>query len=1464
MNPKKATEYSIGLDLGTGSVGWALVDQNGDICHVKNRPTMGSRLFSSADTAAHTRSLRSQRRRLARRRQRIEKLQEIFAPEMEKVDENFFKRLNQSALVPADRNGMKWVLFDNEQEEKTFYKKFPTIFHLRQYLMETPDKADLRWVYLALHNIMKHRGNFLHEGEKISAKTANPNQSIHRLADALQTYVDNLQQMGIDSDVTEAYSTNPNEKLMVKALIAPDQKPSDKAKDLASAFRPEKAAAKWAGNVARACLGLKVEYAKVFHDVDPQESITEFSLSDDEKPDAFIDLCPEEAQPLYEAIRSVYSAYVLDEILAGQDSLSSAMVQSYEQHGKELACVKRLLKDERYFPMKDGQHKEYNEFFRGPKDSRGDYDINRLPKQSYTFYVVGEQPSSFSKKDRCTQESLINNLKKILDSAVNDEWKQDQTHDTGQLSYAEMYKRLSLDDGKFLAKQKTRSNGAIPNQLHAEELEKIIDNQGQYYPFLQKNKELLVKILTSRIPYYVGPLNTASDPHGPFHKNSNHDDSNSDRKFGWAVRTAGKKHEEAYPWNVDEIFDKDETAENFIERMRSTCSYLYGEPVLPRHSLLYEKFCVLNELNGTRIKLDSESEFHRIDYSMKHDLVRDLFMHQKTVSYKHIKTWIKKHLNGANAEIKGAQKETGFASKLEAWNDFRKILEVDDLESSNCPLTLDQIEQVIFWSTIFEDKSIYKHKLEQLNSELEAPLTSKQINKLVSLRYKGWGNLSKKLLTGIYASQTDNKIEKRPGWKAQAHTIIDVLENGNPIPDKHNDTMVFMEIINDKDLGFDKAIDQANKEFADNQTLSIDDMHGSPALRRTVHQAMLIIDELIKVAGNRQPKTICIEVTRGEKPEDRGKQTKTRFKKLKECYETLLKDAENVGGKDYVSSIVRELKKNKTDLSSEKMMLYFMQNGKSLYSGKPLDINRLSDYQTDHIIPQMYIKDDSLDNKALVFQKENQRKLDNKLLDPSIQHRMRSTWVALKNAGLISEKKFRNLTRTTVTPKQLTGFVNRQLVETSQIVKFVRLMCEQKYPNARVVSVRASVSSGVRKRAGLYKSRTLNDFHHAHDAYLACQDARFLDMMLPRWNNEIDISYVQRWLKEQGKDDPKHPYGNSGVIVDRMCNGRRQTNMETGEIWDSAAEKEKMRRVAQYQGVFLSRMPEYQTGAFWDQTVYSPRDKKNAKPDKNGVVNLIPLRGGNTDHALDVKKYGGYNKPRIAYCLAFEAIDKKGRKKCFFEGVPCYLASSLESDPSSLQRYAETIAQEKGCNSVLILRHHIPIKQKFILDGITYYLGGRASGSRNYARPADEIPGRLDNYKTMHCIEQAVFRKKTDSVPEGSIQAIFSWLTKKLEQSNNKAASLLDVSSSEIENMFAALSQDIQCQIIQSIAKYSTGASGTCDLTALGKKKNCGLIIFTLGNELPNITWIDQSVTGIFERKTTFKQLEAAAKKSQE
>ena len=130
----------------------------------------GSRIFTEANGASVRRNFRSNRRRIERRKERINILQTLLLDDMEKYYPNFFPMLKESSNVIEDKNysldlfGKKYNLFsENDYTDQNYFKQFPTIYHLRNYLVNTDEKVDLRLVYLAIHHIIKYRGNFLYD-----------------------------------------------------------------------------------------------------------------------------------------------------------------------------------------------------------------------------------------------------------------------------------------------------------------------------------------------------------------------------------------------------------------------------------------------------------------------------------------------------------------------------------------------------------------------------------------------------------------------------------------------------------------------------------------------------------------------------------------------------------------------------------------------------------------------------------------------------------------------------------------------------------------------------------------------------------------------------------------------------------------------------------------------------------------------------------------------------------------------------------------------------------------------------------------------------------------------------------------------------------------------------------------------------------------------------------------------------
>ena len=1060
--------------------------------------------------------------------------------------------------------------------------------------------------------------------------------------------------------------------------------------------------------------------------------------------------------------------------------MSTNKVKDYEQYGEDLKLLKDLVKE--YVPEK------YDEFFRGEF-----YKPNELHPQKYVYNKA--KAKGYTRYNE-VRGNFYDDFKKEVEKLFKD------TAAVEDSRYLDMIKRFKEE--KFLRRLKTSDNGAIPFQLHLEEMDRIIKNQARFYPILEEKKKELDSLVNFRIPYYVGPLTR---------KNARKDSKGKER-FSWSKRIEGKEHEVIKPWNWEEIIDKDSSATEFILRMTGTCSYLQGEPVLPRCSLLYEEYCVLNELNGAHFTQDGDKE-HRFDYEDRSDMVKELFRRGR-VTYKKVSEWMRQRGN-SNVHVSGGQGEHGFESKLSSYIFFAKdIFGVDEIPERDLPM----IEDIILWNTIFEDRDILKDKIKRTFGDR---LSDEQIKKIVKKRFTGWGRLSKKLLCDI---KVDTDSDSR--------SIMDILREGNPNNTGLSKAMVFMEIIRDSDLGFDKKIDAVNKEaMIGSAGLAIEDLPGSPALRRGVNQALGIVEEIVHIAGH-APSNIFIEVTREEDERKKGHRTKKRYQALEEAMKKLHEEAPEFWDAA-TSSQLTEKAKESTDLD-EKLTLYFMQGGKSLYSGASLDIGQLSNYQVDHIIPQSYIKDDSFENKALVLTSENQNKSDQMLLPAEMRRKMRPYWDALLSAGLIGKKKYANLLREDIGEKQMKGFIARQLVETSQIMKIVQGFLEERYVETNILPVKAGLSHELRERIGLVKCREVNDFHHAHDALLAAEIGRFIQKRHPgMYTNPIGYTKVMKQFIKNESDAVRkgHEPGTSPFVISSfMTSGFDE---ETGEFfkddWSASYEIAKLKSYFNYRQCFISRMPEETSGAFWDQTIYSPRGGKKAPG--------IPLKKG-----LSTEKYGGYSGQNPAYFVLIAAHDSKGKPKRLFEGVPIAAAELIKSKKQSIEEWAKQLVKSRGLVFDQVLRDRLLKYARIDHNGNEYYVPALdcVYSSRELILNENQIAIAAAVCDVAHVSD--------DALVSFEVLELFDVLTEKCLILCTRFKPVYEKLVEGREQFIALSMQDKRKQIV-GILRFFNCVTARVDLSLIGGSSHAGAIksgFFQKSSERFDI--IDQSITGMFERRT--------------
>lgn len=1304
--------YYVGLDLGTDSIGWAVTDEYYKIPKYKGNSMWGVRLLDSGKTAEEYRTFRGSRRRTNRNKHRIQCLEMLFNEEIAKKDVAFFQRLKESQLYDGDKNvDGKYSLFnDADYTDKSYHKDYPTIYHLRKELIENTQPHDVRLVYLAISHIIKNRGHFLFDSEDLGQ---GGNSDFSEIWEELNVYIkDNYDSNGFYCSSYEAV-----EAILKNRSLTATKKKEALIKEFGlnkkeNVFETAVIALLSGGTSKAKELFLTEEY-----DDSDAKSITFKSGYDDKEP-VYESVFGEKFE-LVEKIKAVYDWAVLADILNGKKYISFAKVDAYKKHSDDLKLLKEYVKA--YVPEK------YNLIFNENSDKIS----------NYLAYSGHSKKQPVMKK--CSQELFCEFLRKQLPKEPMEE------------KYQQMYNEIASDS--FMPKAVTKDNSVIPMQVNREELKAILKNAQNYLPFLaQKDKdgktisEKIIDIFNFRIPYYVGPLNNHSDK-------------------SWVVRT----DEKIYPWNFEKVVDVDKSAERFIENLTSKCTYLPREDVIPRCSLLYSAFNVLNELNN--LKIDGEA----ISVELKQKIYKDLFEKRNKVTQSAIKKYLASH-GFKDVEITGIDGD--FKGNLKSFRD----LEFVDLPYSDK-------EEIIRALTIFgDDKKLLKNRLKKMFGE---KLSNEDIQAISKLKYTGWSRLSKKLLTGI------NAVLPSTG---EYTNIINALWETNDN---------FMQLLSGN-YDFRENIEKENGiiEFTSLKE-EVDKLYVSPKIKRPIYQAMQIVDEIVKVQKN-APKKIFIEVARFEGEKKRTVSRKQQLldlykyckKEEKELYEQLCKTDEN-------------------EFKRDSLYLYFTQFGRCMYTGRRIEISDIYNrniYDIDHIFPRSKIKDDSLDNRVLVLKTANEIKGSVYPISSDVRSKMAPFWKMLLSKELISKKKFDRLTRNMpLTDDELSSFVSRQLVETRQSTKAVAQLLKKRYPNTDIEYIKAGLVSDFRRDYDMLKSRDVNDFHHAKDAYLNIVVGNVYTV---KAKQSYFISNIQngKWSMNRIFD-----YSTKGAWVTE--------NDESLKTVKATMAKNNIR---------FTRYSFKQSGGLFDQM-----------PLKKGL-GQVPRKKN-----MDINKYGGYNGPSSAYFAFVEYIDRKGNSVRSFEPVDLYIEKEYRDNPQAF------MAKRLGVDEVKIIIPCVKYNALISIDGFRMHISSKSSGGSQLAcKPAvqlilnneqEKYIKKISNYLAK-CTE---LRKEKEITSFDEITAednldLYDALTYKMTDTvfNSKFGKIGNTLVSK-RDKFIDLSPYQQCYTLMQVINILHANVLSGDLTALDEAKKSGTI--KISNKIQSgynsVKIINQSITGLFEQE---------------
>lgn len=1363
--------YSIGLDIGTNSVGWSVITDDYKVPskkmkvlgntdkHFIKKNLIGALLFDEGTTAEARRLKRTARRRYTRRKNRLRYLQEIFSEEIGKVDSSFFHRLDDSFLIPEDKRGSKYPIFATLAEEKKYHKQFPTIYHLRKQLADSKEKTDLRLIYLALAHMIKYRGHFLYE-EAFDIK----NNDIQKIFNEF---------ISIYNNTFEGNSLS-GQNVQVEAIFTDKISKSAKRERVLKLFPDEKSTGLFS-EFLKLIVGNQADFKKHF-DLEEKAPLQFSRDTYDEDLENLLGQIGDDFADLFLVAKKLYDAILLSGILtvtnpSTKAPLSASMIERYENHQKDLASLKQFIKNN--LPEK------YDEVFSDQSED------------GYAGYIDG----------KTTQETFYKYIKNLLSKFEGADY---------------FLEKIERED--FLRKQRTFDNGSIPHQIHLQEMNAILRRQGEHYPSLKENKEKIEKILTFRIPYYVGPL------------------ARGNRDFAWLTRNSD---EAIRPWNFEEIVDKASSAEDFINKMTNYDLYLPEEKVLPKHSLLYETFAVYNELTKVKFIAEGLRDYQFLDSGQKKQIVNQLFKEKRKVTEKDIIHYLHNVDGYDGIELKGIEKQ--FNASLSTYHDLLKIIK--DKEFMDDSKNEEILENIVHTLTIFEDREMIKQRLAQYDSLFD----EKVIKALIRRHYTGWGKLSAKLINGICDKQTGN-------------TILDYL-----IDDGKNNRN-FMQLINDDGLSFKKIIQKSQVVGeTDDVKQVVRELPGSPAIKKGILQSIKIVDELVKVMDH-APESIVIEMARENQTTARGKKnSQQRYKRIEDSLKNL------ASGLD--SNILKEHPTDNIQLQNDRLFLYYLQNGRDMYTEKPLDINQLSSYDIDHIVPQAFIKDDSLDNRVLTSSKDNRGKSDNV---PSLEvvQKRKTFWQQLLDSKLISERKFNNLTKAErggLNELDKVGFIKRQLVETRQITKHVAQILDARFNkevnekdkknrNVKIITLKSNLVSNFRKEFRLYKVREINDYHHAHDAYLNAVVAKAILKKYPKLEPEFVYGDYQKYdLKRyiSKSKDPKEIekatekyffYSNllnffkkevhyaDGTIVKRE---NIEYSKDTGEIaWNKEKDFATIKKVLLLPQVNIVKKREVQTGGF---------SKESILP-KGNSDKLIPRK--TKDILWDTTKYGGFDSPVIAYSILLIADIEKGKAKKLktiktLVGITIMEKAAFEENPI-------TFLENKGYHNV---------RKENILCLPKYSLFELENGRRRLLASAKELQKGNEIVLPVYLTTLLYHSKNVHKLDEsGHLEYIqkhrneFKDLLNLVSEFSQKYV-LADANLEKIKNLYADNEQaDIEILANSFINLLTFTALGApAAFKFLGKDVDRKR--YTTVSEILNATLIHQSITGLYETRIDLSKL---------
>lgn len=1183
-------KYAIGIDIGTKAVGWSVTDADGRLIRHGENHLWGTSMFDEAESAQTRRTTRQLRRNKERRRIRIKQLQNLLAEEVLNADPEFYLRLEETGYQAIDRlkshvyKTLPEAVFQDRPEIRyDMVNGHADIYALRKMLLETQEKADIRYVYLALAHILKHRGHFLETTYKDICK--------EDAIVAVKNAVDQINSM--NGSRLEADS-----KLI--AAVLDNEEPGT---------QPTKKAQKIFDALYRLVDGQEVLLGELTGE---KKSVRlSFEAMED---NAILDGLNDETEDLIQELRIAYR-WKADRKEEQEPGISEQMLKRHEMHKQDLKTLKAWVRQ--YC-----KRAEYDRMFHSDEEA--------VNYNAYTHSRTNKADYEGKTWNHCTQEQLYAKIRSLILAHPNG-------NQEGNKILSKMYapNGLIIHNG-FLPLQRIGGN-RMSNRAQMQEMLGILNNQAPYHESIAKNKDKILAICGFRIPFYVGPL---------------HQDSKS--PFEAWIRFKGEKNGHIMPWEFEDKVDLIATSEAYIEQKQNTCTFIPTENVLPKHSLLYEEFSVLNELNRVRVNR------RFLKPEVKKRAMDELFAKYKTVTPTLLANWLKKQPEYAKKDsirvmTKGQEAKKRFVSRLKARQDLEKIFgrTIDSTDPD-----FETFEEIIRWATVFTDREFYKRKIDTLSEQF----TEQEREQLKRLHYTGWGRLSKRLLT--------EQLCELGGEKASVMHVM------------RETSCHFMRVYNRKEYKLKENLEKLNRKVnADTLTYeAVQALKCSPKLKRGIWQTIRIIEEIIGVMGGK-PAAIYIRNTResNAKRKKTDLRDKTRYDMLRSQFANYEEDT----GKKIPEDLRAELESCKRGMS-DLQYLYFTQLGCCMYTGARLDLSKPGTYQTDFIVPLALTPDESNNNRVLIGAGVMARH-GLQAMPHTIVKSMNAFWQDLHESGLITGVKYGKLTTTVYNEAELAAQVDSQLTAKTHLITTVTDLIGNHYPGTHVYGINAALTEKIRRACDVLTIRDINDMLPAQNAFTTAFIGTFADKYLRKVTNEKDWHrVVLRVWENAGRTDK------NGIIMTAFGKDQEDETLGRSEWSGADARKAYIRKVCGWHDAYMTFKVTTNWGKFYWDTIC-----------RAGKGGYIPLN----EKMQDTDRYGNRTNASMAYMAVISYV-RNGKTEKEIINIPVYAAYRIRKDKTYLARYiAEAgYTEAAGYKNVKVVKDRIGLNQEVEIQGHPFYL----------------------------------------------------------------------------------------------------------------------------------------------------------------